>query len=36
MDVINYVRDIVGFIFMIDEWGGVDLAHAEPLRRSSM
>lgn len=23
MDVINYVRDIVGFIFMIDEWGGV-------------
>lgn len=23
MDVINYVRDIVGFIFHIDEWGGV-------------
>lgn len=23
MDVINYVRDVVGFIFMIDEWGGV-------------
>lgn len=23
MDVINYVRDIVGFVFMIDEWGGV-------------
>jgi hypothetical protein len=23
MDAINYVRDIVGFIFMIDEWGGV-------------
>lgn len=23
MDVINYVRDIVGFVFAIDEWGGV-------------
>jgi len=23
MDVINYVRDIVGFVFFIDEWGGV-------------
>lgn len=23
MDVINYVRDIVGFIFQVDEWGGI-------------
>lgn len=22
MDVINYVRDVTGFVFMIDEWGG--------------
>lgn len=23
MDVINYVRDIVGFVFHVDEWGGI-------------